>query len=167
MEFDITHENRTTLAVDYQGALDLGYPAAVAGAALKGAASAAIAATADGYRAKLAGAGAIKVAGEYHVKAQIAAAPEAAAPADLAILDREAAARGVTRDVLLAEIGAKAAAFRQIALLVGAIEAEAKAKVKAFDPAAEDIEAQVQTALEAARAEAEASLAQALALLGA
>lgn len=167
MQFNITHDGRTTLAVDYQGALDLGYPAAVAGAALKGAASAAVTATADGYRAKLAGAGAIKIAGEYWVKSQIAADPANAAPAELALIDREAAARGIDRDTLLAEIAAKSAAFRQVALLVGAVEAEARAGIAAVADDDAAAEALVEAALTAAKADLAAGVAEALALIGA
>ena len=67
MLFDITHGGRTTLAVDYAGAIDLGYPVAIAGAALKGAAKGQVAAFADTYRAHLASASAGKLA-EYRVK---------------------------------------------------------------------------------------------------
>ena len=151
MNFDIAHEGRATLAVDYVGALDLGYPAAIAGAALKSAATQAVGAAADGYRAQLAGAGAIKVAGEYWVKSQIAADPVNAEQAELDLIDREAAARGVDRTTLLADISGKAAAFRQVALLVGAVEAEAKAAITAIPDAATDIEAQIDAALAAAR----------------
>lgn len=164
MNFDITHEGRTTLAVDYSGAIDLGYPVAIAGAALKDAAKAQVAVFADGYRAKLAGASAGKLA-EYRVKEEIARDPANAAEAELAMIDREAAARGIDRAALLDDISAKAAAYREIALLVGAIEAETNAAVAAVPDDAEDIEATVMAALLDAKAEADAAFAEAQAML--
>lgn len=164
MNFDITHDGRTTLAVDYSGAIGLGYPVAIAGAALKGAAKAQVAAFADGYRAMLASASAGKLA-EYRVKEEIARDPANAAEAELAMIDREAAARGIDRAALLADISAKAAAYREIALLVGAIEAETNAAVAAVPDDAEDIEATVMTALLDAKAEADAAFTEAQAML--
>ncbi len=164
MIFDITHEGRTTLAVDYAEALSLGYPAAIAGAALKGAGRKQIAAFADGYRAKLASASAGKLA-EYRVKEKISRDPANAAEVELAMIDREAAARGIDRAALLADISAKAAAYRQIALLVGALEAEAGAAIAAVSDDAEDIEAQVMAVLTAAKAQADAAFAEAQAIL--
>lgn len=164
MLFDITHGGRTTLAVDYAGAIDLGYPVAIAGAALKGAAKGQVAAFADTYRAHLASASAGKLA-EYRVKEEIARDPAGAAEAELAMIDREAAARGIDRAALLADISAKAAAYRQIALLVGALEAEAGAAIAAVADDAEDIEAQVMAVLTAAKAQADAAFAEAQAML--
>lgn len=164
MKFNITHEDRTTLAIDYQGALALGYPAAIAGAALKAAARGEVAQVADAYRAKLAHTSAGKLAA-YRIKEEIARDPVNADPAELALIEREAAARGITRDALIAEIAAKAAAYRQVALLVEAIEAEASAAVAAIPDDAADIETQIHTALEAAKAQAETAFAEALALL--
>lgn len=164
MNFDITYEGRTTLAVDYAGAIGLGYPAAIAGAALKGAAKGRVAALADAYRAKLASASAGKLA-EYRVKEEIARAPEGAAEAEMAMIDREAAARGMDRAALLAEINARAAAYRQIALLVGALEAEAGAAIAAVADDADTIEAQVLAVVTAAKAQADAAFAEAQAMV--
>ncbi len=164
MIFDIAHAGRTTLKVDYAGAIALGYPAAVIGSALKASAKAQVAAFADGYRAKLASASACKLA-EYRVKEEIARDPANAAEAELAMIDREAAARGIDRAALLADISAKAAAYRQIALLVGALEAEAGASIAAVADDAEDIEAQVMAVLTAAKAQADAAFAEAQAML--
>lgn len=164
MNFDITHDDRTTLAVDYLGAIGLGYPAAIAGAALKGAAKAQVATFADSYRAKLASASAGKLA-EYRVKEEIARDPANAAEAELAMIDREAAARGIDRAALLSDISAKAAAYREIALLVGAIEAETNAAIAAISDDADDIEATVMAALLDAKAEADAAFPEAQAML--
>jgi len=165
MQFNITHEGRTTLSVSVAGALDLGYPQAAVAAAAKARARVLIAKAADGYRSQLVGASPLKVAGEYKIKAAIAADPASASSATLDLLDREATARGKTREELLAEIAAKAAAFEEVALLVGAIEAEAKAAIDAIDDAAEDLEDQVAATLAAAQTEAEGALAAALVLI--
>ncbi len=98
-------------------------------------------------------------------KEQVARAPASARPEELAILDREAAARGVDRDELLAQILVKANSFREIALLVGAIEAETRATIAALDESSETIEEDVIAALLAAQAEAEAAYAEALAVI--
>lgn len=164
MDFDIAHEGRTTLAVDYAGALDLGYPAAIAGAALKGAAKHQVAEFADAYRAKLATRSAGKLA-EYRIKEEIARSPDTAAQAELDLLSREAKARGTNRTGLIGQINAQAAAYRQIALLIGALEAEAGAAITAIPDDAADIETQIHTVLEAAKAQAETAFAEALALI--
>ena len=109
MIFDIAHEGRTTLAIDYAGALDLGYPAALAGAALKGAAKHQVAEFADAYRAKLATRSAGKLA-EYRIKEEIARSPDTASQAELDLLSREAKARGTNRTGLIGQINTQAAA---------------------------------------------------------
>ncbi|MCW8843026.1 MAG: hypothetical protein OQK00_06385, partial [Rhodobacteraceae bacterium] len=154
MNFDVTHEGRTTLAVDYAGALDIGYPAAIAGAALKSAARAQVAAFADGYRHRLSLASAGKLTA-YRIKEEVAADTDNADPAELALIDREATARGLTREALLAEITARATAYRQIALLIECIEAETNAGLTAIPDDAADIETQIHTVLDAAKAQAE------------
>ena len=164
MNFDITHEGRTTLAVDYAGAIDLGYPAAIAGKTLKGAAKAQVATLADGYRTQLDNASAGKLV-EYRLKEEIARDPANASEAELAMIDREAAARGVDRTTLLADIDAKATAYRQIVLLIGAIEAEANATIYAVQDDADDLEATVMAALHDARTEADAAFLEAQTLL--
>lgn len=164
MQFDITHEGRTTLAVDYQGAFDLGYPSAVVGATIKGMAEVRIATIAETYRAKLASTSAGKLA-EYRIKEEIARDPSAAIAAELDLLDREAAAKGIDRAALLVIISAKATAYRQVALLIGALEAEAGAAIAAIPDDASDIEAQIQTAPEAAKAQVETAFTEALTLI--
>lgn len=164
MQFDISHDGRTTLATNHEKAKALGYPEAVIGAAMKGAAKAQIAAFADGYRAKLASASAGKLA-SYRIKEEIARDPSSASEAELALLDREAAARGVNRDALLADIGAKATAYRQVALLIEALEAEANAAIAAVQDDDADIEAQILTALAAAKAQADLAFTEAAQLI--
>tara|TARA_R110002072_G_C7672448_1_gene510640 strand:- start:35 stop:541 length:507 start_codon:yes stop_codon:yes gene_type:complete len=164
MNFDIAHEGRTTLAVDYAGALDLGYPAALAGAALKGAATHQVAEFADASRAKLATRSAGKLA-EYRIKEEIACSPATASQAELDLLSREAKARGTNRTGLIGQIARQAAAYRQIALLIGALEAEAGAAITAIPDDAADIETRIHTVLGAAKAQAEAAFVEAVALI--
>ena len=164
MHFDITHEKRTTLAINYAGAVELGYPAQVAGAALKGAAKAEVAQVANAYRARLASTSAGKLQA-YRIKEEIARDPAQADPAELALIEREATARGITRDDLIALIAAKAKAFRQIALLIEALEAEAGAAITAIADDAPDIEAQIAAVLKAAKAEADGEYQNALVLM--
>ncbi len=164
MKFDITHDGRTTLAVDYAGAIHLGYPAAKAGAALRAVAHREVTTFADEYRAAIATTAPGKIA-EWLFKERIARDRENARPEELAILDREAAARGIDRDSMLALILAKANAFREIALLIGAIEAEAKATIADITDDADNIETQIQTALMAAKAQAKTAFNEALTLI--
>lgn len=163
MNFDISHAGRTTLSVDYAGAIGLGYPDAIAGAALKVAALAKVAAFADGYRARIASSSAGKLA-EYRIKEDIARDPAKAA-GELEILTREAKARGITRAALLAQISAQAVAYRQIALLIGALEAEAGSAIKAIPDDAKDVESQIYKALGRAKSEADAAFNEASALI--
>lgn len=164
MIFDVTYDGRTTLAVDSAGALAMGYPQAAIGAGLKAAAQQQIAGFADRYRAALASASAGKLA-EYRIKEQIAADPGTADPDELVMIDREAAARGVDRAGLLAIFAAKAKSYRHIALLIGALEAEAKAAIAAVNDGAVDVEPQLHSLLEAAQSEAELGFAAAQAML--
>ncbi len=66
---------------------------------------------------------------------------------------------------MLALIIVKANAFREIALTVGAIETEGKARVAAVPDDAADIEEQVVAALTEAQTEAAAAFSAALALI--
>lgn len=138
--------------------------AEVAGAALKAVAQSEVARFAEAYRAALATANAGKLQ-EYRIKEAIAADPASASEAENAILDREAAARGTDRAALLADISAKVVAYHQIALLIGALEAEANAAIAAVADGAPDIETQVLTVLAAKKAEAESEYQNALALM--
>lgn len=164
MNFDITHEGRTTLAVDYAGAIELGYPATLAGAALKEAAKVQVAGFAEVYRNKITHATASKLA-EYRIKEEIARDPASASEAELELLSREAKARGTNRTGLIGQINAQSAAYRQIALLIGALEAEAGAGIAAIPDDAPDIETQISTVLGAAKAQAETAFNEALALI--
>ena len=164
MHFDITHDNRTTLAIDYAGAVELGYPASVAGAALKRAAKAEVARVANAYRAKLASTSAGKLQA-YRIKEEIARDPANADAAELALIEREATARGISRDDLIARIAAQATAYRQISLLIEALETEAGAAISAIADDAPDIETQISTVLGAAKAQAETAFNEALALI--
>lgn len=164
MIFDITHDNRTTLAVDHQTALDLGYPQAAIAAAMKVKAKSQVALFAEEYRAKLATQSASKLA-EYRIKEEIARSPDTASQAELDLLSREAKARGTNRTGLIGQINAQAAAYRQIALLIGALEAEAGAAITAIPDDAADIETQIHTVLGAAKAQAEAAFIEAIALI--
>lgn len=164
MIFDITHDGRTTLATDYAKAVDLGYPASAIGVALKSAAKRQVVAFANAYRAQLSSASAGKLA-EYRIKEEIAHDPASASEAELDLLSREAKARGTNRTGLIGQINAQSAAYRQIALLIGALEAEAGAAITAIPDDAPDIETQISTVLGAAKAQAETAFNEALALI--
>lgn len=150
MNFDITHGGRITLAVDYTEAVDLGYPASVIAATMKAKAKQKVATFADDCRAILASNSAGKLA-EYRIKAEIARDPNNSAVAELALIDREAVARGTDRAGLIAQINSQAAVFRQIALLIGVIEAETCASITAIPDDALNIEMEIETVLAAAK----------------
>ena len=162
--FDISHEGRTSLKTNRAAALALGYPIAEVAAAIKAKAKADVAAFAEAYRAALATASAGKLA-EYRIKEEIARDPDGASAAELDLLSREAKARGTNRTGLIGQINAQAAAYRQIALLIGALEAEAGAAIAAIADDADDIEVQIAAVLSAAHAEADAEYQNALALM--
>lgn len=138
-----------------------GIPANVIGTALKSTAQTEAIVMADALRARVASASAGRLA-EWQFKAGIAADPDNADAAELALIDREATARGETRADLLALITAKNTAFRQVALTVGALEAETKEALAAIPIEAPDIEARIELALTTARNAANAALAAAL-----
>lgn len=166
MRFDIKHEDRTTIAATYSELIALGYPAAVAGAALKQSAKGKVAEYADQYRADLASSSAGKLA-EYRFKEEIARDPVQADADELALIDREAIARGVSRADLLAEISAKASTYRQTALLIGVMVVEVGASISSVADDAADIEAQVGVILSAAKNQADAAFAAAQEMLAA
>lgn len=141
-----------------------GIPDAAIGAAYKAAAKKTVTQFAETYRQKLAHASAGKLA-EYRIKEEIARDPASASEADLDLLSREAKARGTNRTGLIGMINAQAAAYRQIALLIGALEAEAGAAITAISDDAADIETQIHTVLGAAKAQAEAAFIEAVALI--
>lgn len=147
-----------------EDALRAGVPLRVIGAAVKASATRDLSMLVNGWRVQVASASAGKLM-EWLFKSQIAADPASADPAELALIDREAAARGIDRAALLDEITAKAAAYRQIALLIGALEAETKAAIAAVPDGAADIETQVNTALGTAKAQTEAAFSEAATLI--
>ncbi len=139
---------------ELQGA---GVPSATIGAAIKADAAARVTDFAETCRRKLASASAGKLA-EYRVKEEIARDPAAASAAELDLIDREATARNIDRATLLSQISAKAAVYRELALLVGAFEAEVSAAIDAIPDDVNDIVAQISTTLTAARSGAEQAL---------
>lgn len=149
---------------DVKSARAKGIPAAKIGSALKGIAKGDVAVFAEGYRTKLASASAGKLA-EYRIKEEIARDPAEASEAELELLSREAKARGTNRTGLIGQINAQTAAFRQIALLIGVLEAEANAAISAIPDDDADIEVQLVAVLGAAKTEAEREYQNAVALI--
>lgn len=145
-------------------AAESGVPPATIGAAIKRVAIEQVDAFADSYRTRIAARSAGKIE-EYRIKADVAASPDTASAAELDLLSREAKARGTNRTGLIGQINARAAAHRQVTLLIAAIEAETKAAVHAIADDAPDVEAQISMLLAAAKAEAEAEFKAALALM--
>lgn len=133
-------------------------------AALKADALRQIADFAENYRAKLASTSAGKLA-EYRIKEEIARDPANASEVELALISREAKARGTNRTGLLGQISAQAVAFRQVALLIGVLEAETGAAISAVPDDSGDVEGQILGVLAASRAQAQAAFAEAQALL--
>lgn len=144
--------------------VEAGVEAAVIGAAIKADAKRQVADFAESYRARLATRSAGKLA-EYRIKEEIARNADAASAAELDLLSREAKARGTNRTGLIGQINAQAAAYRQIALLIGVLESEAGAAISAIADDAADIEEQIAAVLSGARTEAEAEYQNALALM--
>lgn len=148
----------------YEDALTYGFTASDIGVAIKALARKEVADFAEQYRSKLATTSAGKMA-EYRIKEEIARDPASASEAELELLSREAKARGTNRTGLIGQINTQAAAYRQIALLIGALEAEAGAALAAITDDAPDIETQISTVLGAAKAQAETAFNEALALI--
>jgi hypothetical protein len=164
MSLTFDHDGRQYVNWSPEDAAGAGVPQAVIGAALKARAAADVAEFADAYRAAIASASAGKLA-EWRIKEEIARDPGAAAAPELALLDREAAARGLDQATLLAGIATKATAYRQTALLIGALEAEASAAISAIADEDAAIESQIETTLSAARAQADTAFAEAIQLI--
>lgn len=158
----IEHEGRVCCGVDIARAA--GVPAGIVGAAIKRAARDTLAAAAEDYRLRLVPASASKLA-EYRVKEELGRNPANGAAAELALIDREAAARGIDRAALLAEINARAAACRKTALLVGVLEAKTRAAIAAIPDGDADIETRLRDALTAAKAQADAAFVEAAAII--
>lgn len=160
----VEHNNQTIMAASAAEIIARGVPEATAGAGLKSHAMAELVAYANTVRAKLASGSAGKLA-EYRVKEEIAANPGSAHVDELALIDREAVARGTDQAGLLAIIAAKAAAFRKLALEVGAIEAEGKAAINAVSDLSATLDADVQAAMVASKGHLKTTLINAQALL--
>lgn len=144
--------------------LDRGASPAQIGGAMKVAALGEVLRVSEEYRGKITDASAAKLAA-YKIKEEIARDPSAADPAELALIDREAVARGQSREELIASISAQASAFRQIALLIEVLEAETGAAIATISDDAPNIDEQITTVLGAAKAQAETAFNQALALI--
>ncbi len=151
-------ENGWIEQTTYEAALAAGVAVEAAGAALKGAAIIAVEAEAETYRQKVSEATAGKL-DAWRIKAEIASDPSSASANELALIDREALARGTDRAGLLETIATRATAWREVALLIEVIEAEAKGFIAAIDDDLADIEERVAAALAAAREQAEVAFA--------
>ena len=160
--YDVQHNGGTLVQVTAEEARELGASDAAIGAAKKASALATVAKMANGYRARLASPSAGKHS-EYRIKEEIARDPASATETELALIEREAAARGMTRDELLAQISALSVAYRQAALLVGVLEAETKTTISAIADDAPDLDAQISAVLGAAVAQADEAFGQAAA----
>jgi hypothetical protein len=134
------------------------------GQAIKADAKRQVAEFAEAYRNKITHATAGKLA-EYRIKEEIARDPTSASEAELDLLSREAIARGTDRDGLLDQISGQTIAYRQIALLIGALEAEVGAAINAIPADADNIEDKINTVLGAAKGQAETAFNEALALI--
>lgn len=161
---EVIHNDRLFTGDSAEELAAKGVPQNAIGTAAKDYAKAQITAFAESYRAKLATRSAGKLA-EYRIKEEIARSPDTASAAELDLLSREAKARGTNRTGLIGMINAQAAAYRQVALLIGALEAEAGAAIAAIPDDAADIETQIHTVLGAAKAQAEAAFVEAVALI--
>jgi hypothetical protein len=164
-EFTLEYNGRVYAGMTVTQLAEAGVPLSDIGKAVKVAAKLEITAFAESYRTKLASSSAGKLA-EYRIKEEIAGNPEGASATELELLSREAKARGTNRTGLIAQINAQAAAYRQIALLIGVLEAEAGAAISAIAVDAPDIEAQIHQVLTNVRVEAEAEYKNALVLVG-
>ncbi|KAF0676732.1 hypothetical protein [Profundibacterium mesophilum] len=165
MDLNFTHDGRGYTNFSPTAARAAAIPEAVIIAALKRAASAAIALVAAEYRAQLSSASAGKL-DEYRIKEAIAADPLGAAPGELEMIDREAAARGIDRDALLLVITDRARAARRVALWIGAFEAEAHATINAIPDTAPGAQTTIEAALARLKSEADKAAGQAAATLG-
>lgn len=164
-ELTVKHNGKLYVGMTPDKLAEHGIPQDKIGAACKMQAQADISSVADTYRGRLASTSAAKLV-EYRIKEEIARDPANAHTGELALLDREAAARGIDRPALIEIISYKAAAYRKIALLIGVIEAEASAAINAISDNAEDLEAQIAIALAQAKMQADAAFVEALAMLG-
>lgn len=160
----LQHDGRIFAGMEPAELRELGVPSAVIADAIKAAAKATVVEMAETYRQQLASRSAAKLA-EYRVKEEIARDPENAADAELLIIDREAEARGMSRADLLSMIAQQASAYRLIALLVGAIEAETNAAIEAVNGDDTETAARMNAILAAAKSEADAAFVEAKTLI--
>jgi len=163
-EFTLEHNGRVYAGMTVTQLAEVGVPLSEIGKAVKVAAKAEITAFAESYRSKLTTSSAGKLA-EYRIKEEVARDRENASEAELSLISREAKARGTNRTGLLNDIAAQAAAYRQVALLIGALEAEAGAAITAIADDAADIATQIQTVLGAAKAQAKTAFNEAITLI--
>jgi len=154
MKITVEHNGSLYDQVEVSSVRDRGVAPEVIGAALKSAAKSEVAKRANSYRARISSASAGKLVA-YEIKAEISANAAGADADELALIDREAAARDKSREELLSIISDKAASYRKIALLVEVIEAETNASLSAISDADPDIEAKIASIFEAAKAEAD------------
>lgn len=164
MDITFTHAGRTYHNWGVDAARSAGVPASVIAVAVRAEALASARRAMDELRAQVASSAAGKLM-EYLFKAQIAADPATADPDELALLEREAVASGLTNAELLSLINDRARSYRQVALLIGVLEAETKAAISAIPDEAADIEAQIAVVLKNAKVEAESEYQNALALM--
>lgn len=139
-------------------------PTTTIGAAAKEAGRVLVRNLSDRFRNRLSSASPGKLA-EFRVKEEIATDPVNADPAELALITREATARGMTQAEFITLILARTATFRQTALLVAAIEAEAIAAVDALLEDQADIEAAILAELQSAQQAADTAFNAALTAL--
>jgi len=163
MELDLTYNEALYVRARPEDLAARGVPVAVIGAAAKAWAETEAVRFAEGYREALATTSPGKLAA-YRVKEEIARDPSAAGPDELALIAREAQARGLTQDALIALIAAQATAYRQAALLVEVLETELKAAIAAIPDDTPNIAAEIATVLGAAKSQADAAFAEARAL---
>lgn len=143
---------------------EIGIPLGEIARARKAQALSQIATFADQYRERLFDASAVRMR-EQEIRAEIARDQSSASAEELALLTREADAKGIDLATLIGQIQTQDAAAREITLLIGVIEVEARAAIAAIPDNAADIEADIQTALAAAKAQAETAFVQADALI--
>lgn len=142
----IAHNGKTHVGLSQSELQSAGVPSNVIASAARDAGVQKLTKIMNGYRDRVASSCAGKLIA-YQFKAKIAAAPDSATSEDLALIDREATARGIARQDLLDLINAKHSAYRETALLIEALEAEGKAAIAAVPDNAPDIEAAVNAAL--------------------
>lgn len=158
----ITHNGKTYIDLSIAELLAAGVPANTICAALKLVATGSVVKAMNGYRNRVASSCAGKLVA-YQFKAEIASNPGNAQAEDLTLLDREASARGLSQGDLLNLINSKHSAYRQIALLIEALEAEGKAAIANVPEVTNTVETDLVTALQnfltAATAELNAAFA--------